>query len=129
MFGSLETLPAMFKLQTSKHPLLLVEYSKLTLQCKGSFSWEGLDLGKGPEAARLDVGYFFWPGLNVVGSDSAGSDMDLVVCVGTVWRPDCTGTLLMTAGTLLMTQCVGVIKSVGRDALDDSDTLICLCLL
>ena len=43
---------------SSKHPLLLAAFWKQTLQChgKGIFNWEGLDLGKGLEAVRLDVG-------------------------------------------------------------------------
>ena len=94
----------------SKHPLLLAAYSKLTLQCKGSFNWEGLDLGKGQEAARLDVG-FFLPGLIFFAW--------LLVQKGTLLH-----ALALSGGQLTCT-CF----NIGRDALDDSDTLICLCLL
>ena len=95
----------------SKHPLLLAAYSKLTLQCKGSFNWEGLDLGKGQEAARLDVGFFFaW--LKIF-------KIRLLVQKGTLLH-----ALALSGGQLTCT-CF----NIGRDALDDSDTLICLCLL
>ena len=56
LFGLLDILPlaraAMFKA-----PLVLAEFWKQPLQCKGIFNWEGLDIGKGQEAARLDAAH------------------------------------------------------------------------
>ena len=67
---------------SSKHPLLLAAYSKLTLQCKGSFYWGGLTSGKALRP-RVWMWDFFLPGLKTGSWFRKGPFcMDCMV-----WRP------------------------------------------
>ena len=58
LFGSLETLP-LARAAMIKAPFAFGCIFEANPAVQGSFNWEGLDIGKGPEAARLDLGYFF----------------------------------------------------------------------